>query len=216
VDQDFESGLTQKQREFYLRLFDFKRHYGLPPTIREMQELGHFRSPRTVVQYLEALEAAGYIQRLRGARNMRLLRRPLAGRSADHAETVEVPIVGRVAAGVPILAEENVVGAVRVSKQLACGASAYFILEVDGDSMNRAGINNGDLVLVRQQQTANPGENVVALIDESATVKRLRITPEAIVLEPVSSNPANLPIILQRDFRIQGVVVTALPRNEDQ
>jgi repressor LexA len=215
VSQEFESGLTRKQQEFYLRLFDFKRIHGLPPTIREMQELGHFRSPRTVVQYLEALGAAGYIKRLPGARNIRFLRQPPTGRDSEHAETVEVPVVGRVAAGLPILAEENLVGAMRVSRQLARGASLYFILEVHGDSMDRAGIHDGDHVLVRQQQTAEPGEHVVALIDESATIKRLRITPEAIVLESVSSNPANLPIVLQRDFRIQGVVVTALPRNED-
>src|SRR5262245_2514788 len=150
-----------------------------------MQALGGFRSPRSVGQFLEVLEAAGYIERGRGARNTRVLRRPPSALQ-DHADTVLVPAVRRVAAGRPILAAENVEGHIAVSTRLARRAAGHFLLRVRGDSMNRAGIQDGDLVLVRQQQTADPGQVVVALIDEDATVKRLRRGLDAVVLEPVS------------------------------
>jgi repressor LexA len=78
--------------------------------------------------------------------------------------------------------------------------------------MNEAGIQDGDLVLVRQQTTARSGERVVALIDNDATVKRLRLGTESAILEPVSSNPKHKPIIVGRDFRIQGIVVVAIPK----
>ena len=78
--------------------------------------------------------------------------------------------------------------------------------------MDLAGIGDGDLVLVRQQPTAMNGDRVVALIDQDATVKRLRIGTESVLLEPVSSSPTHKPIVVGRDFRIQGVVVTTLPK----
>ena len=78
--------------------------------------------------------------------------------------------------------------------------------------MDQAGIADGDLVLVRQQPTASNGERVVALIDEDATVKRLRIGAESVLLEPVSSNPTHKPIVVRRDFKIQGVVVATIPK----
>jgi repressor LexA len=110
-----------------------------------------------------------------------------------------------------MLAIQNVEATIPVSDKLAKGNHRYFLLRVSGNSMNRAGIRNGDLALVRQQSTAEPGQNVVALIDDEATVKRLRLTPDAIVLEPVSTDPKFRPIILDREFAIQGVVVGTIP-----
>ncbi len=202
--------LTPKQREFLEGLIRFQAREGVPPTTREMQALGGFRSPRSVGQFLDALEAAGYIERGMGARNTRVLRRPPSV-LPDHADTVLIPVVGRVAAGRPILAAENVEGHIPVSTKLARRAAGHFLLRVRGDSMNRAGIQDGDLVLVRQQDTADAGQVVVALIDEDATVKRLRRGLDAVVLEPVSSNKAHKPIVVDRGFRIQGVVVAAIP-----
>jgi repressor LexA len=202
---------TGKQLEFLERLVRFQGREGVPPTVREMQALGGFRSPRSVAQFLDALERAGYVQRATGARNIRVLRRP-PGALADRAETVPVPLIGHVAAGQPFLAAENVEAYIQVSTTLARHAAACFLLRVHGDSMNRAGIDDGDLVLVRRQETAHSGEVVVALIDDDATVKRLRLARGAMLLEPASTNPAHKPIVLDRDFRIQGVVVASIPK----
>ena len=202
--------LTSKQLAFLGRLIRFQAREGVPPTVREMQTLGGFRSPRSVGQILDALEAAGYIERGGGARNTRVLRRP-PNVLPDHADTILIPIVGRVAAGRPILAAENVEGHLAVSTKLARRASGHFLLRVRGDSMDRAGIQDGDLVLVRQQDSADAGQVVVALIDDDATVKRLRPGRDSIVLEPSSSNKAHRPIVVDREFRIQGIVVATIP-----
>jgi repressor LexA len=203
--------LTPKQVVFLGQLIRYQASQGVPPTVREMQELGGFRSPRSVTQFLDALERAGYIQRTSGARNVRVVRRPSMSPVPDRVDTVRVPLVGRVAAGRPILAAHNVETYISVSTRLARGHWRYFLLRVHGDSMDRAGIRDGDLALVRQQPSAQPGEHVVALIDDEATIKRLRVARDAIILEPVSSNPANKPIVVDRDFLIQGVVVAAIP-----
>lgn len=202
--------LTEQQRRFFELLLDFRRREGVMPSMRELQQLGGFRSPRSVGQYLEALERAGYIQRLPGARNVRLLRQT-SDLLPDRSETVTVPVVGRVAAGLPLLAEENIAETRAVSRKLLRGAGQHFLLQVVGDSMNAAGIEDGDLVLVRQQVTAEPGMRVVALIDDEATVKVFRPAGDVVVLEPRSTNPKHKPIIVEREFRIQGVVVATIP-----
>ena len=203
--------LTASQLEFFQKLLAFRTKHGVLPTVREMQQFAGFRSPRSVTQFLDALEAAGYVKRGSGARNIRILRIHASSAHRGHARTILVPLVGTVAAGLPILATENIEATIPVSDQLAKGHHRYFLLRVSGDSMNKVGIRNGDLVLVRQQATAQSGQNVVALIDDEATVKRLRITPHAVVLEPVSTNREYQPIIVDRDFTIQGVVVGTIP-----
>jgi repressor LexA len=201
--------LTSKQAEFLRLMLDLLRETGRPPTIRQLQARGRFSSPRSVTQFLEALEGAGYIERGEGARNIRVLKSPPAG-VLDHAHTVQVPVVGAVAAGLPILAIQNIESYVAVSDTIARPPHKYFFLRVEGDSMNRAGIQDGSIALIRQQQAARPGENVVALIDEEATIKRLRLVDGMVILEPVSSNPKHRPIVVDREFRIQGVVVRAM------
>lgn len=201
--------LTSKQAEFLRLLLDLLRETGRPPTIRQLQARGRFNSPRSVTQFLEALEDAGYIERGDGARNIRVLKSAPAG-VLDHAHTVQVPVVGAVAAGLPILAMQNIESYVAVSDTIARPPHKYFFLRVEGDSMNRAGIQDGSIALIRQQQAARPGENVVALIDDEATIKRLKLVDGMVVLEPVSSNPKHRPIIVGREFRIQGVVVRTM------
>jgi len=183
--------LTANQRQLLARLVEYQAREGLPPNVRKMQALAGFRSPLGVVQFLEALEKAGYIQRTSGAHNVRILRRPIGVEIPDRAHTVLVPIIGEVAAGRPRLSAENIEGYLPVATSLARGRWNYFLLRVRGDSMDRAGIRDGDLVLVRKQDTADHGDRVVALIDDSATVKRLRAGRDAVLLEPVSTNPAH-------------------------
>jgi repressor LexA len=128
----------------------------------------------------------------------------------DSEQTVEVPVVGRAACGMPMLAEENIEQMIPVSKKIAYPPYKYYMLRAKGDSMNEANINDGDLVLVRQQATARHGDVVVALIDDEATIKEYTSTGSAVVLKPHSSNPLHKPIILMRDFMVQGVVVTTV------
>jgi SOS regulatory protein LexA len=128
----------------------------------------------------------------------------------DSEQTVDVPVIGRAACGMPMLAEENIEQMIPVSKKIASPPYKYYMLRAKGDSMNQAGINDNDLVLVRQQSTARHGDIVVALIDDEATIKEYNSTGSAVVLKPHSSNPAHKPIILMRNFMVQGVVVTTI------
>jgi repressor LexA len=161
-----------------------------------------------VIQYLDALERAGVITRGDGPRNIRIVRQ------ASMVNTVGVPVIGRVAAGQPILAEENIVDEIQVDRAMAASSHQYYFLVVQGDSMDRAGIQDGDYLLVRYQEVADDGAIVVVLMDDSATVKRLRRSRDVAILQPVSSNPMHRPIVVGTDFMIQGVVVASLPREQ--
>lgn len=133
----------------------------------------------------------------------------------DHTEvgesTVPVPLIGSVAAGAPSLAEQRNEGVVRISTQIAKPGRKYFLLRADGNSMNQAGIQDGDLMLIRQEVTAHPGEIVVALIDDEATVKFFERQGDHYLLRPKSSDPRHKPIIVHAELRIQGVFVTVIP-----
>jgi len=128
---------------------------------------------------------------------------------------VNVPLYDTVSCGQPSLAVSDVKEMVPVSTKFAKPPFKYFLLKAKGDSMNEAGINNGDTVLIRQQSAANNGDKVVALIDDEATIKEFYREGEKIVLKPKSTNKAHQPIILTRDFKIQGVVVEDFSSKED-
>src|SRR5258707_2389837 len=100
---------------------------------------------------------------------------------------------------------------VPVTTRIARPGQKYYLLRASGDTMNEAGIQDDALVLVQQQGTAEDGQLVVALIDDEATIKELRRSPDAVVLVPRSSNKKHQPIVLRREFRVQGVVVATLP-----
>jgi repressor LexA len=202
--------LTEKQAKFFRLLLHIRNRKGAPPTIRELQLAGRFSSSRSVVQFLDALEEAGYIARSEGARNIRVLQ-VLSEAAPERTRTVSVPLIGNVAAGTPILAVENVETRIPISERIARPPHQYFLLRVHGDSMDRAGIADGSLALIRQQETADQGDRVVALIDDEATIKRLKLTGEMAILEPVSSNPRHKPIVVDDEFRVQGVVVATIP-----
>jgi len=130
---------------------------------------------------------------------------------AENAHTIKLPLIGSIACGSPILAIENIEAEIPVSIDLIKGSSKHFLLKAVGSSMNKAGINDGDIVLVKQQNTAENGDIVVALIDDEATIKELQKTREALVLKPHSTEPKHKPIILYRDFKIQGIVIATVP-----
>ena len=125
-----------------------------------------------------------------------------------------MPLVGAAACGGPILAEENIEGFIPISTAIAKPGSKHYLLHARGDSMNRAGIKNGDMVLVRQRSTAEEGDKVVALIDNEATIKEYHRSNGMVVLMPRSTNREHKPIILTDDFQVQGVVVAVIPKLE--
>ena len=183
-------------------------HASAAPSVRDLAaELG-FSSPRSAADVIDRLIELGYLRR-RDDRTLQLLRMPHDG--PDRDSTVEVPLVGAAPCGSPLLAQENVDGMIPVSTTLARPGQRYFLLRAVGDSMTEVGIEDGNLVLVRQQQTAEVGDVVVALVDDEATIKELRRSEDAVALTPRSRNKVHRAIILRRDFKVQGVVVATLP-----
>ena len=128
-------------------------------------------------------------------------------------QTVDVPLVGSVACGLPSLAEQDPEAVIEVSTKIARPGHTYFVLRARGTSMNKSGIKDGDLLLVRQQPTAEENEKVVALINDEATVKHFHQEGDMVVLKPNSTDPSNKPIVLSDEFVIQGVVAATLPKN---
>lgn len=185
---------------------------GLPPTIEELRRKLRVGSSRTVLRYLRWLEDEGDIERWSGARGVRPLRS-----NVSSIQTRAVPVLGQASAGPLLLAEQNIDRWVQVPKRIARRGSEYFLLRVRGNSMNKAKVNginieDGDLVLVKQEATANDGDIVVALIDGEATIKRFVRGKGYYVLKPDSTDTKHRPIVVDRDFRIQGTVIRVLTR----
>jgi repressor LexA len=178
------------------------------PTVRElMTEMG-YKSPRSAAVIIEQLIEKSVLRK-KSDGTLQFL--DIEQEDTNSAQTIDVPLLGSVACGAPILAEENVDAMIPVSVKLATPPHKYFFLRARGDSMDEKGINDGDMALVRQQYNANNGDVVVALIDDEATLKEFYHSGDSIILKPRSSNKKHQPIILTRDFRIQGVLVTTIP-----
>ena len=203
-----------------LAIYDFIKSYsdehGYPPSVREIGAAVGLASPSTVHMHLKALESQGLIKRdSKTPRTIEVMGKgeeveePLAtvSQDVDH-DVIRLPLVGRVAAGVPILAEQNIEDTLSLPTSIVGDASS-FILRVRGEAMINAGIFDGDYIVVKEQHEAHDGEIVVALIDDSATVKtfyrerdRIRLQPENDSMEPIY---VDNPVILGR--------VTALIRS---
>jgi repressor LexA len=197
--------LTERQQEIWQYLIQYVDDHGYPPTVREIGDAVGLASPSTVHAHLANLERAGLLRRdptkpraleLVGRRSERDQSREADTRGAGAGSAPVLPLLGRIAAGGPLLAEEAVEDEIAVPEPL--GRNADFLLRVQGDSMIEAGILEGDLVVVRRQDEARTGDVVVALVgeDEStdeATVKtfhrepdgRIRLQPENSALEPL-------------------------------
>lgn len=181
--------------------------FGKSPSIRELMKALKYNSPRSVSYILDKLTEKNIIKRT-DDRGIQII----ADFEGDESRvnTVDVPIVGEVACGMPMLAEQNIIDSIPISSKIAKPPHKYFLLKAKGDSMDKKGINNGDLVLIRQQQTAKSGDLVVALIDDEATIKEYKELDKVIALIPHSTNSKHKPIIINNDFKIQGKVVTVL------
>ena len=202
---------TPKQLQAIRHIRNDLVHHGRTPSVRRLMTALGYKSPRSAQDILEQLQERGVIRKLRSG-DYQLMADPDLGTA--RVQTVDVPLVGSVACGGPILAEENIEGYIPVSTAIAKPGSKHYLLHARGDSMDKAGIKNGDLVLVRQQSTANEGERVVALIDDEATIKEYRRSNGVVVLMPRSTNRKQRPVILTDDFQVQGIVVAVIPDME--
>jgi repressor LexA len=199
--------LTDRQREVYDFLVGFWQTRGYPPSIREVATHFSFRSTRAVVDHLGALERKGWIVRTRErsrAIEFPMLRR--ADRMRHDDQVIVLPVVGRIAAGEPILAVENIVEEISLDRSFVRGQKP-FLLRVAGDSMRDAGILDGDYVLVNGEERADDGDIVAALIDEEATVKRFRSRRGEVTLEPANPAYSPIPVRSDRSFQLVGKVV---------
>ncbi|MBI4699477.1 MAG: repressor LexA [Nitrospirae bacterium] len=203
--------LNQKQADAVRYVRNWLMHTGKTPSVRELMTALGYKSPRSAALIIEQLIQKGILKK-RSNGELQLIKDIEA--DSVHARTVDIPLVGMVACGAPILAQENIEGYIPVSVSLAKPGFKYFLLRAKGDSMNKAGINDGDLILVRRQSAAQNGNIVVALIDDEATVKEFQHSKNCIVLMPRSNNKNHKPIILTENFRVQGVAVTTIPKLE--
>jgi repressor LexA len=196
-----EHSLTARQAEILDYLRDEIDGRGLPPTIREIGERFGIRSTKGVEDHLAALERKGFIRREKGkSRAIEIADRP------DLRGARLVPLIGRIAAGMPVLAVENHAGSFVLDEGLV-GSGETFLLRGEGDSMRDAAILDGDLVIVRSQETARVGEIVAARLGEEATVKRFQSDSTGFWLHP--ENRAFDPIRVddREDFQIIGKVI---------
>jgi len=210
-------GLTKRQAQTLDYIRQSIEERGYPPTLREIGEYMVIRSTNGVNDHLRALERKGYL--LREDMKSRALRvvdvndRQAPPRSSDD-NIMDIRIVGRVAAGLPLLAEENVVDTVRVDRMLVRWGREVFGLRVTGDSMIEAGILNGDYIFVRKQPMADRGDIVVALIGDEATVKYYYPEKDYILFQPANAQMAPI-LVRAADFKptmLLGVVVGVFRR----
>lgn len=190
--------LTERQTAILDTIREAVASQGYPPTVREIASAVGLSSPASVQSHLAVLECKGMIRRGASKRRALELISPSLPAALNGARSVcRLPLVGRVAAGVPLLAEDNVEEIMDVPESLARGEAGSFVLRVKGTSMVNAGILDGDMVVVRRQDTASNGEIVVALIEDEATLKRffledgyVRLQPENDTMEPIlTANP---------------------------
>jgi len=198
-----ELNLTKRQQEIFDFVKRYSAKYGYPPTVRDIGKAVGLTSSSTVHAHLSNLERLGLLRR--DPSKPRAIE--LLDRAVDNVKNIVrpggLPLVGQVAAGSPILAEENIEEYITVP-EVAGGDDGEYVLRVRGESMKNAGILEGDFVVVRTQETAKNGEIVVALVGEEATVKRffkesdhIRLQPENETMEPIRS----------KDVRVLGRVV---------
>jgi repressor LexA len=190
----------------FLFIADHIARFGKQPSFEAIRAELEYGSKRSVQLLLDRLAVAGRI-----TYKNRVIDVVHKSDIIVDARTVDVPILAEVPCGPLEEAIEDAKGWVRVSTTVAKPGSNYFIVRAKGDSMNLAGIDSGDLMLIRQQATAENNDIVLALVDGSATVKRFRRDKDFVVLTPESDNPNNKPMIFTEGFAIQGKVITRLP-----
>jgi repressor LexA len=196
-----EQLVLQKIREFITQ--------GEKLTIRALQAALGYASPRSISVMIDQITLKWWIYR-----DSHDQIRISPSFQADSTAVRNIPLIGAIACGMPIFADENIETEIPVSTKIVSGDKKYFFLRADGDSMDKKGIESGDLVLIEQTQVAENGKVVVALINDEATLKEFQVRDESIFLIPHSHNPKHRPIILDNSddsFSIQWVFVRSFP-----
>jgi len=208
--------LTLKQKKVLEVIQDLKKKLGNSPTLEEIRKALNYSGVSSVQRHIDVLKKKGYLSNKRyQARSLEV---------SIQKQIVEIPLLGNVAAGNPSLAPRDLPIEAWIpyeASKLRGSPQNYFFLHVIGDSMNRAGINDGDYVLVKKQETAEIGQKVAALIGNEVTIKKYKVKDKRIVLDPESDNPQNKPIvilegvILEDEFSIKGIVIDVVSREEN-
>ncbi len=191
--------LTSKQKQVLSTIIDLTQKLGHEPTLEQVRSALDYTSTSSVQRHTDSLKELGSLSKSRG------LSLP------DTDKTVQIPLVGNIACGAPLLAIENIEAYIPYdSAGLRGNSDDYFFLRAVGDSMDATNVNgktidDGDYVLVKKQDYPDFGKRVVALIGENATIKRLKRGDGHIILEPESNNPANKPIYVFEEISVQGV-----------
>lgn len=196
-ESNIKNELTQRQKELLNFLKDFVREKGFPPTLREIASHFGLRGPRGPQKTLNILERKGFIRKTAGGS------RAIEIKDLTSEKTLSIPLLGRVRAGEPILAIENIEGYFELDKNLLSSRDV-FLLRVQGDSMIEDHIQDGDFALVKPQSNAENGEIVVALIEDEATIKRIFMDQDLIRLEP--AHPHMEPIVVKKGEKKVSIV----------
>jgi repressor LexA len=192
--------LTPRQREVLIFITEYISTYTYSPTIRDIAD--HYEiSVKGAYDHVAALKKKGRIKADRGPRTLTVVK----SEEEQAGDIVEIPFLGTVAAGTPILAEENWDGSIPLHRSMLKKGRRYFALKVRGDSMTGAGIMDGDTAIIEQQEAARNGEIVIAMVNEAITMKRYFRENTRIRLQP--ENDAYKPIYSSKDIRILGRVV---------
>jgi repressor LexA len=200
--------LTKKQEIILQLIAESVENYGYPPTYQQLCDILKISSKNGVKKHIEALVSKGYLEKDSSPRGLRIINPEYKPRRYDESA---VPLIGQIAAGFPILAEENVERYVPVPRNLIKSEGRYYALRVRGDSMVNAGIFDDDLVIVKASDLANNNDIVVALIDGEVTVKRFVSRGELMYLK--AENPAYDDLYPIESFAIQGKVVGLIREN---
>ncbi len=201
--------LTEKQEQIFNFIREFRNKSGFPPTLREIGQRFGISSTFGVKRHLDALVKKGYLSiESNASRGIKFTR------SADEDEFLsgvrKIPVIGRVAAGTPILAMENIEGSIILDQSLTGKSSNCYALKVKGDSMINAGIFEGDLVIVAPQKNAQNDEIIVARIDDEVTVKRFEYRNKRAMLIPENESYLPIDITGKEDFSVVGKVIGVL------
>ena len=202
--------LTSKQKQVLSTIIDLTQKFGHEPTLEQVRSALDYTSTSSVQRHTDSLKELGYLSKSRG----------LSLSDAD--QTVQIPLVGNVACGAPLLAIENIEAYIPYdSTGLRGNSDDYFFLRAVGDSMDATNVNgktidDGDYVLVKKQDYPDFGKRIVALIGENATIKRLKRGDGHIILEPESNNPANKPIYVFEEISVQGVAEDVIKKEKNK
>ena len=204
-----EKDLTDRQQEVLDAIIDGVEVNGYPPTVRELRDSLGVSSIRGASIHLEALERKGYIQRSSKARGIRVLR---MGKGHSNRLELRIPLIGQIQAGLPMMAEQNIEKFINIKRAYLKGNRSAFALRVQGESMIDAGIRPGDIAIIIPTTNVENGDIVVALIEDSATLKKFFRLDSYVALLP--ANPIFEPIV-GREFSIQGKLIGIIRADDE-